>query len=252
MNIFVIGGCHVAGYGIQPHLGFVQQWTNQAKTILNEPVNVTCLPMIKLDQVTHLVGQYQDDLAQADLIIVQLGHYELSWRRRFRELFYSTAPSESKEKRGRTDVAKPVSAKITDGRHIASFRSEPFKNALKIGALMVYRCIWKELPLLDLFRQNITHAFAPLKPYADKVVVLTPFPTLNEVDQWLRTVSHSIILEAVAWANFGLIDTFRSIPRLKSCFLADGVHLNQQGHAIVTALLGEWSLTTEYSLAEPT
>lgn len=236
MNVFVIGGCHVANYGLQPHLGFIQQWINQVKNKSDEPVNVTCLSMVRLNQVNDLLSKYQNDLTQADLIIVQLGHHELSWRKPFRELFQVTPYTLRATYRLKTPKTpadfKPI------------LPHERLKNSLKSSFLTLYQYGCGQLPFVDQFAQQLADAFHPLKLYQKKVVVMTPFPTLNEVDQWLRRASYPIIVKAANQAGFALVDTFGAVPRKKSYFLADGVHLNRLGHLVVALCLSEFPRLT--------
>jgi lysophospholipase L1-like esterase len=236
MNVFVIGGCHVANYGIQPHLGFVQQWVNQVKNKSDEPIHVTSLSMVRLNQVADLLSKYQPELEQADLLIMQLGHYELSWRKPFRELFQVTPHT-------LRATYRPKTPKAADLKPI--LLHEQLKNSLKSSFLTLYRCVYGQPWFMNQFAEQLADAFQSLNVYQKKVVIMTPFPTLNEVDQWLRRVGHPMIMKAANQAGFSLVDTFGVIPRKKAYFLADGVHLNRLGHLVVALRLNELPIGTE-------
>ncbi|GAB4028200.1 SGNH/GDSL hydrolase family protein [Spirosoma gilvum] len=232
MNLLAIGGCHIGNYAISPHLGFIQKLTEQLEINRQAPVYTTCHSMVSLNQVADLITQHESELMQADLIILQLGHYELSWRKRFRELFQ--------------ELSYPLSTKTYQPKQLPSaadlspisFR-EQLKNQIKAACLTFYKALFGKLPYLKQVDQSLKHAFTMLAPYQDKVVVMTPFPSLNAVDQWLRRESLPVIYRSIQQNGFLLIDTFRAIPRQKPYFLTDGVHLNASGHAAVALLLNE-------------
>ena len=237
MNICVIGGCHAGNYGIQANEGFVQQWTNQLELQTKESVDVTVLSMVKLVHIPFLLEQYSWKFNEADLIILQLGHYELSWRKPFSQLFRTAAycPSTS-------DCMKPANRpktpKSMDNLRPISQR-EMAKNALKTALLTLYKHAFGPIPYLNEFANQLTDAFTRLKPYQEKIIVMTPFPTLNDVDQWLRRESNPAVIQASVQAGFRVVDTFGAIPRYPSYFLNDGVHLNTTGHLKVALRLHE-------------
>lgn len=240
MNVLVIGGCHAGNYGIQAHEGFVQQWANQLELQTRESVDVTVLSMVKLIHIPVLLEQNGWRFNEADLIILQLGHYELSWRKPFSQLFQAAS-----HRRPANDCTKPVyqpkMPELTDALRPISQR-EQAKNTLKASLLTLYSHAFGPIPYLNEFSDQLTNAFAQLSPYQEKIIVMTPFPTLHDVDQWLRRKSHSSIIEASERAGFMTVDTFGAIPRYPSYFLADGIHLNGTGHLKVALRLHELPL----------
>lgn len=237
MNIFVIGGCHVENYGIQAHLGFVQQWATHLKQTRSEPVNIICRSMIKLQHLPDLVLHCHEELAQTDLIVLQLGHFELSWRKRFRELL----PSSGQVPVSRTEKHMfhvPESLKFAD-ESIPISRQDQLKNNLKASFLTLFQHTRGPLPFLNQFACDLKTAFDVFTHHHNKVVVLTPFPTLNEVDHWLRRASLPIIKQAAVQAEFTVVNTSKVVPRQKAYFLADGIHLNGLGHLLIALSLSE-------------
>ncbi|GAB4014676.1 SGNH/GDSL hydrolase family protein [Spirosoma koreense] len=245
MNVLVIGGCHVGNYGVQQHLGFVQQWATHLKVSTHEPVHLTCLSMVKLEHLPSLLSQYQDELTEADLIVLQLGHYELSWRKRFQDLFQPTVEAGRSEPTYQRISFKPSA--YSTFLHKSPHKPERYqvKNRLKTALLGLHQATWGELPFLRQFRDKLTKAFAQLAAYQDKIVVLTPFPTLNRLDQWLRRASHPFLIEAAIRQGLRVADTFEAVPCQQPYFLADGVHLNSLGHMVVALFLSELPLPTE-------
>lgn len=241
MNILVIGGCHVSNYGVPPHLGFVQQWATYLKLSSAEPVYVNRLSMVKLDHIPSLLSQYESQLTEADLIVLQLGNLELCWRKRFSEFFQSPTdrvhPSIYRRAR-----AEAMVATINPSTLLRIARREQMKNKLKIAALSLHRWLWAEIPYLNGFRDTLMKAFEQLAPYQDKIIVLTPFPTLNKLDQWLRRVCNPFIVETAKLAGFRVADTFRAVPPQPNFFLPDDVHLNSLGHLLVATYLSELPL----------
>ncbi len=240
MNIFVIGGCHVGNYGIPAHEGFVQQWTNQLELQLGESVDVTVLSMVKLTHIPVLLEQYGWKINEADLIILQVGHYELSWRKPFSQLF-DTAAHRQPATDGTKPVYHPKTPKSADDLRPISQR-EQLKNTVKATLLTLYTHAFGPIPYLKKFSDQLTDAFTRLRPYQEKIIVMTPFPSLHDVDQWLRRESHSSTIQTAVQAGFTVVDTFGAIPRYPSYFLADGVHLNSTGHLKIALRLHELPL----------
>ncbi len=240
MNILVIGGCHTGNYGVQAHLSFARQWANHLEIATQEPVHLRCLSMVKLTHIDSLATQYQADLQAADLIIFQLGHYELSWRRPFLDLFDSRSESDRKITVYRAGtVPKPYQAteKLYKAAELPN-RSR-WQDMAKTTALRVYNRLYRDVPYLHTFRHQLTDAFDRLATFRDKIIVLTPFPTLNTLDQWLRSQCHAFIIDAAIQRSFTVADTFDAIPCQPTFFQADGVHLNSLGHMVLSLFLSE-------------
>ena len=248
MNVFIIGGCHVGNYGVQPNLGFVQQWTNRLRVHVCEPVNVTTLSMIKIQHMPDLLMYYQSEVRQADVIVLQLGHYELSWRKRFNEIFHHSTQNEflAAKLNGHchSELLKPPIETDCSAKPFQFSVCNEVKDITKTTLLTLYRQVWEQLPCLNQFTDDLLHVFNELRPYQKKIVVMTPFPTLKKVDQWLRREGYPIIVKAAIERGFTVVDTFGAIPRQKSYFLADGVHLNSVGHLKVALCLHELSMLT--------
>ena len=244
MNVLVIGGCHVGNYGIQAHEGFVQQWANQLELQSREPVEVTVLSMVKLTHISALLEQYRWEFNEADLIILQLGHYELSWRKPFAQFFKTASQIQLAN-----DCTKPVYYPKTPksaGEVSPISQHEQLKNTLKAGFLTLYSHTFGQIPYLKDFSNQLANTFTQLRSYQEKIIVMTPFPTLHEVDQWLRRESYLVITQTAVQAGFMVVDTFSAIPRYPSYFLADGIHLNQTGHLKVALRLHELPLRANY------
>jgi len=240
MTILVIGGCHTGHYGIQAHLGFARQWANHLEIAAQEPVHLRCLSMVKLTHIDSLVTQYQDEFQTADLIVFQLGHYELSWRRPFLDLFRSRSESDRKTtvyRAGATPKPYQATEKLYKAAELPS--RGRWQDAAKTTALRVYHQLYKDIPYLHDFRHQLTDAFDRLTAFRDKIIVLTPFPTLNTLDYWLRSRCHAFIIDAAIQRSFTVADTFDAIPHHPTFFQADGVHLNSLGHLVLSLFLSE-------------
>ncbi|SFE20028.1 SGNH/GDSL hydrolase family protein [Spirosoma endophyticum] len=251
MNVVVIGGCHVDNYGVQSHLGFVQQWATHLKISTHEAVHINCLSMVKVEHIPSLISQYHAELMDADLIILQLGHYELSWRKRFSELFQAESSERIANTIYRSTLPKSLATATFSHKPTHTSQREQLKNGIKTAILSTYYQLGGEIPFLNQFRNKLTKALTLLSAYQDKIVVLTPFPTLNKLDQWLRKKNNSFIIESALEAGLNVADTFDAVPRQKAYFLADGVHLNSLGHMIIALYLSELPLLT-YHAEQPT
>lgn len=240
MNILVIGGCHTGNYGVQAHLSFARQWANHLEIATQEPVQLRCLSMVKLTHIDSLATQYQADLQAADLIMVQLGHYELSWRRPFLDLFKIRLESARKTtvyQPGATPKPYQATEKLYKAAELSSHGR--WHDTAKTTVLRVYNRLYKDVPYLHTFRHQLTDAFDQLAAFRDKIIVLTPFPTLNTLDHWLRSHCHAFIIDAAIQRSFTVADTFDAIPRHPTFFQADGVHLNSLGHMVLSLFLSE-------------
>lgn len=246
MKVLVIGGCHVGNYGVQAHLGFVQQWATHLKMSTHEPVHINCLSMVKLEHIPSLLSQYHSELVEADLIILQLGHYELSWRKRFSELFRRELKTGNVDPTYRPPSAKSLTTAAFPHKPTHSSRWEQLKNEIKTTFLYAYSYLGGDIPFLKQFKNDLLKAFTQLTAYQNKIVVLTPFPTLNKLDYWLRKEANSFIIKSAAETGLNVADTFEAVPRQKTYFLADGVHLNSLGHIVVALYLSELPLSEKH------
>ncbi len=252
MNILVIGGCHTGNYGIQPHLSFARQWANHLEIAAQEPVHLRCLSMVKLTHIDSLVTQYQADLQAADLILFQLGHYELSWRRPFLDLFKSRWESDRRTSVYRAGATpKPYQATEKLYKAAESSNRNRWQDTAKTTALRVYNRLCKDVPYLHTFRHQLTDAFDRLTAFRDKIIILTPFPTLNTLDHWLRSQCHAFIINAAIQRSFTVADTFDAIPRHPTFFQVDGVHLNSLGHMVLSLFLSELPCVMELHQESP-
>lgn len=250
MNVLVIGGCHVGNYGVQAHLGFVQQWATHLKMSTQEPAHITCLSMVKLEHIPSLLSQYHKELVEADLIILQLGHYELSWRKRFSELFQRESNESHVTPTYQPRLGKSLTTATFSHKPTHTSRWEQLKNELKTTFLRVYSRLGGDIPFLKQFKDDLLKAFTQLSAYQHKIVVLTPFPTLNTLDYWLRKETNSFIINSATETGLNVADTFEAVPRQKTYFLADGVHLNSLGHIVVALYLSELPLHDKHLPAQ--
>lgn len=252
MNILVIGGCHTGNYGIQAHLSFARQWASHLEIAAQEPVHLRCLSMVKLTHIDSLVTQYRADFQAADLIMFQLGHYELSWRRPFLDLFRSRSESNQEAAVYRAGTPpKPYPATEKLYKAAEPVNRSRWQDTAKTTVLRAYHQLYKSVPYLHTFRHQLTGAFDRLAAFRDKIIVLTPFPTLNTLDYWLRSQCHAFIIDAAIERSFTVADTFDAIPRHPTFFQADGVHLNSLGHMVLSLFLSELPCVMELH-REPT
>jgi hypothetical protein len=241
MNILVIGGCHTGNYGVQAHLSFTRQWASHLETAAQEPIHLHCLSMVKLEHIDSLIDQYRANLLAADLIVLQLGHYELSWRQPFSLLFRPGSATSTHKVPVYKSSAMPKPHQSPEKLHKAAHPSQRslLRDGAKTALLETHRLLYKDIPYLATFRQQLTDAFAKLSTFQEKIVVLTPFPTLNKVDYWLRCQCHSFIIDSAIQRSFTVADSFDAIPRHPAFFLADGAHLNSLGHMVLALFLSE-------------
>lgn len=85
MKILVIGGCHYYGYGVKAGEGFVQKLVAQYEREGNI-VHVDYYTPYKMEKIVGLVEHLSNSLFSYDLILLQIGHFELLNADRFRKI----------------------------------------------------------------------------------------------------------------------------------------------------------------------
>lgn len=234
MKLLVIGGCHIASYGIPSGSGFLPQWTAHLGRVWAEPIQTLSFARMTYHRFPLLFQQYSTAFEEADLILVQLGNYELSYRGMFRNLFNQASippPKRSPALSMPSIVATPPD-QFNDvevyqySRHWLGGLKDWAKGSL----LSLCQQMGKPIPILDEFARSMKRPNELLRPFASKIVMLTPFPSLNPVDHWLRRASRPLFFQEAERHGFKVLDSHRAVPLHRSYFLGDRYHLNQRGH----------------------
>lgn len=236
MKIVVVGGCHIANYGIPSSEGFLQQWTSYLSAVYGETVQITCFAQIAYHQLPTLVEQHHTTFQEADLILLQMGNYELSYKGAFWDLFVKAGlPGISLEPSPSSLTTSTMPTILTQFRDVGVYNYprhwlDWLKNRVKITTLSFYQLMGGRIAILKRLTQSMSQANEWLRPFASKIVMLTPFPSLNAVDHWLRVASKPLFQREAKRHGFTLLDVSQAVPLRQSYFLADKYHLNQRGH----------------------
>jgi len=243
MKILVIGGCHVGNYGLQSSEGFLQQWANHLDTVSEEPIQITCFTLMTYLRLPTLLEQHCTAFKEADLILLQMGNYELSYRGTFRDLFSKTRSPENPAKSLSSSLTAPIVSTPLDHFKDAPIQDYPrhwsdwIKNVTKVAGLSFYQLLGGQLPILEELSHSMRQASKVLRSFASKIVVLTPFPSLNVIDHWLRRSSRSLYQSEAERNGFALLDVHQAVLPHRSYFLSDTFHLNERGHTQIARFL---------------
>ena len=88
MKILVIGGCHSYGHGIVEGQGFVQRIVNRLEKEYGM-VKVDYYTPFKMAKTVLLLNELKEKTRNYDLILLQLGHFELLQADSFKSLIAS-------------------------------------------------------------------------------------------------------------------------------------------------------------------
>ncbi|MFC0186483.1 hypothetical protein SAMN04515674_106127 [Pseudarcicella hirudinis] len=251
MKILVIGGCHSYGYGIAAGQGFVQRIVNRLEKEYGM-VKVDYYTPFKMAKTVLLLNELKEKTRNYDLILLQLGHFELlqadsfksliaSKNRDFNQRVYGTYDQEIELQNKPTDLTQF----LTQGfDQVSSKRENRFTSGLKKMrgksidllkfSILKTLNLFMELPRIQFVRINLTLILDSLYQVRDKVLLLTPFPIRERTSNFLRKEGQKIFLEEGLKRGFNVIDSFEIISGNKeNCFLEDGCHLNARGHRAI-------------------
>ena len=230
-----MGGCHTYGFGLPENTSFVQFIVDRLQED-NFPVTVDYYAPLTLRRTLALLRQGKAD--DYDLIILQLGHYELLSPARFHSLLREKGKFMAQSAKATTDPTD-----LTQLRKQRLVVPPPEKQGLRdwlrpLAKLAILR-FTNMLGEVDRIRhvQSLLKAILwQLAGHQHKVILLTPLPHLEPVSRYLRRQGRSIFLEECAESGFPVLDTHTVIPPVSDYFIpGDQGHLNHRGHQ----LLGE-------------
>ncbi|GAB4046213.1 hypothetical protein [Spirosoma litoris] len=234
MNILVVGGCQVYGYGLSLNeRSFVDQFSDRLKETGYSP-QITGYVFLPLATVRETLAYL--DLSNVDLLIIQPAHYNLQHPSTFWKLF-KTPTKKVPKQAGYGLTTNELSAMRAlpplplDRTPIG--RTKQMKNWLKRLLLCVSKPVGFVKQLLYV-EQEIAALLEQLHPHREKVILLTPTPHRDLVSQWLRKQGRTILLnEGKRW-EMTVLDTHLIIhPDEKFYLTDDPSHLNRTGHQLL-------------------
>ncbi|MVM32624.1 SGNH/GDSL hydrolase family protein [Spirosoma sp. HMF4905] len=220
MNVLVIGDEHTYGFGLPGgNLSYIGHFIKQI-SLARQAVSVDTYAHLTMAQMSSTLAQLP--LSRYDLIILQLDD-RISQPITFDSM---NVPC----------LATPTLPQSLDllGEATLKERTSPFKV---LGNL-----------LLSLIRPRHKMALSvllkQLRPYRHNVLLLTPFPYRNRVNQWIRQRSRNLVLEEANKQLFSVFDTDLIIRPQEEYFLAnDPEHLSAVSHELVGRSLFDFYLS---------
>lgn len=220
MNVLVIGDEHTYGFGLAGgNLSFVGHFIRQVSRA-GQAVSVEAYAHLTMAQMSSTLAQLP--LSRFDLIILQLDHRILQ-----------PAAFDS--------VSVPCLATPTLP-HSLTLQFE----ATEAGLLNPLKAMG--MLLLSLVRSREKMALSillkQLRPFRHNVLVLTPFPQLDRLNQWVRQRSRNLLLQEAENQLFSVFDADSVIRPQEEYFLAnDPQHLNAVSHELLGRSLFDFYLS---------
>ncbi|RBL93822.1 SGNH/GDSL hydrolase family protein [Chitinophaga flava] len=222
-KIQVIGGCHIAGYGLQ------NQKDNFVDVLMSS-VNSEQITFVKKTQAYVSLKKFFQEANNIhefspDILLIQLGNHEFTINLRAK-LFSYLKIKQEKKVGGETSPAIPYPPGAT-------VVSKP-----KYFKILVYSSLKLAFDsFLSFTKKNMQQREVELKQFIDildqlnyNIILLPPLPSLDRFTQKSRKSAVDFI-KNYDFKNKKVryIDSHALIP-LKRTYFQDGVHLNKEGH----------------------
>lgn len=237
VNVLLLGGCHSYGHGIGDKESFIEQVIRRYARA-GQSVSLTGYAPLTIREASRLLPRLR--LSQYDLIVVQLGNYELQRPPAFGQLLSVRPPSLSP-----MPAIRPFSS-------VAAFRHQQvwspvlgrrgwvngLKDVLKKGLLRSLAAV-KALPRLQQVRQEMQILLTLLSPYRYKTIIMTPFPHRDPISNWLRQQGGQWLLAQSGTLH--VFDTQQVVQPRDEFFLPNDIaHLNAVSHELIGSELYDY------------
>ncbi|GAB2584955.1 SGNH/GDSL hydrolase family protein [Spirosoma areae] len=246
MKLLVIGGCHTYGFGVDFGKGFVQQVAQELGKSTTE-ITLEYYAPAKMSRIGPLLAHLGTQLGEYDLILLQLGHYEVI-HSYFRELFQPLPADQSLEVYAGHIVlnhqTRPASVhwfheKLKTADYVHQPYCEPNGYVARLRrwgkqATLKLAHRFGRIERLAYMERMLTEMLMYLNPYRKRVILVTPMPVQDKLMNQLRRMASAMFVKQAQAADATVIDSFRSLNLLDSVLLPDGCHLNSFGHAQLT------------------
>jgi hypothetical protein len=251
IHVLVIGGCHTYGYGIEMGNGFVQRMAAEWERS-GIHVKVDYFAPAKFRKVAELLKNNPTLPDKYDLILLQLGHFELI-ARSFKSLFrtntdyntgiYGKLGEAMEEGLKPTDIKKlhsvlPDSDEWLRKKDLVELKYR-FWSVFKNNLLRIYSQV-KQPAYLKEVRKQLLQIINSLEKYRSRILFIEPFPTADPLTNGLRKWGSKQLQQEAGRQGFGLLNVYELLNRNPDCLLSDGAHLNEMGHYLVWLRLHKW------------
>lgn len=250
MKILAMGGCHTYGYGVPEGESFTERLAQELGQE-GEGAEVDFLAPLKMTNLAHLLAAPAFDLGEYDLILLQLGHFELLNQEPFKNFFRNTGPvnarlyGASAQTFDRQQRPQPV-AHLRGGVLGKRFSKDlvppvPGREWRERAKCALLEAVgpFHEIQRLRFVRLCLRDILERLAPYRRQVLVLTPLPSMNRLVNTLRRQAGRVFRQECQRQNVCVLDVFATIEWQPYFFTTDGVHLNELGHHLLALEIGE-------------
>ncbi|QDK79122.1 SGNH/GDSL hydrolase family protein [Spirosoma sp. KCTC 42546] len=220
MNVLVIGDEHTYGFGLSGgNLSFVGHFIRQVSRA-GQPVSVEAYAHLTMAQMSSTLAQLP--LSRFDLIVLQLDHRIIQ-----------PAVFDSVNVPCLATPALPQSLTLqsrdTEAGQLSSFKamSTLLRSFVRSRDKMALSVLLKQL-----------------RPFRHNVLILTPFPNRDRINQWVRQRSRNLLLQEAENQLFSVFDSDLVIRPEEEYFLAnDPQHLNAISHELLGHSLFDFYLS---------
>lgn len=228
VELFVLGGCHVAGYPV----GHDQAFPVQLSELLGGRLvgEVSYLKFTHLSEHLHLIDQLHPSH-----VVLQLGNHEFSdsFRPLLRQLHEAIFPQRPAGAQAR-QLSKPLRpiAPATAPASTHFPRATQVRHWLRVGGLsLLTALVWLLSPA---HRRSFWALNACIRRHPDTdFVFLSPFPTLNPTQNSTRRLGGWLLRQRlVARPNCRWLDSHHLL-RLDRQLFVDANHLNRHAHRVL-------------------
>jgi len=250
MKILAMGGCHTYGYGVPAGESFTERLAQELSQD-GEGVEVDFLAPLKMSRLARLLAAPAFDLGGYDLIVLQLGHFELLTQEPFKNFFRTTEPVNARlygasartfDRQQRPQPVAHLRGGVLGKRFskdlVPPVPGREWREWVKCALLEAVAAFY-EIQRLRFVRHCLRDILERLAPYRERVLVLTPLPSMNRLVNTLRRQAGRVFREECQRQNVCVLDVFGAIEWQPYFFTTDGVHLNELGHHLLALEIGE-------------
>lgn len=240
-QVIIVGGCHVAGYGIDEHPPF---WQEPVRLYGTENVLIISHVSMKnsIDQLNQIEILSEDCIA-----ILQLGHFdvwkELSFLNTIAKL-HNSIKNNKKYGVNKLNLNRKIDNKKT--KYFPLVRSFAVGLSLSVLDYLLVKRSDREKALRSLSRDFDNVVSSLNNVGIKKIFALSPFPTSTPRLNSYRLSFSSIIKRQCQINNAVFVDVWKSLAFtigpmtiLREGVSKDGVHLSERGHDIVSRILAD-------------
>ncbi|MDR9900964.1 GDSL-type esterase/lipase family protein [Aetokthonos hydrillicola Thurmond2011] len=221
VRLMFAGGCHVLGYPVGERNGFPAE-IKRLFLSANAKAVYHCVGYLKLTHFNRLNFEIQQ--FQPDVLILQIGHYELT--KKMLDVGLSSRSRKS------TTIAP----------HPPRFATTKERLAWRVRSLLklVIHLTFSRFRVDHLaFKAELEQFLGSIEMAGPRVVILSPFPAADPVVTKIRMDVLEVFRSSASAHNMFFVDIAKTESFVKAGFAPyyDGIHLNAEGHRRIAKAL---------------